>query len=190
MFLYTVSPTGRFCSLQLLRKARLSPSSPPVGSQNLRALSTSNGKVPSVCLLVFFFPARLPEERCPLIGRCLTLLCTSSVSWACLSLAWRHPPAQSYSSPGRISSCPPWSRASRRSRAPRRKWRPGRRPVRSWQWWWSGWGPEYLACSLLQWCLYFRDFGSLWCPQLEKRDEQKNIINRPKKKKTLLVGVG
>ncbi len=159
--LYTVSPTGRFSSLQLLRKARPPP---PIGSLNHRALSSSN----RMASAVRFSPA-LPEERFPLIGRRLTLLSTCSVSWACPSLTWRRPPAQSYSFPGRISSCRTCRCGSRRSRGPRRRWHRGRRPARSWRWWWWGWGPVSSACFRRR-CSRGspQSLGSLWCPRLEE----------------------
>lgn len=135
---------------------------PPIGSLNHRALSSSN----RMALAVRFSPA-LPEERFPLIGWCLTLLSTSSVSWACPSLTWHRPLAQSYSFPGRISSCRTCRCGSRRSREPHRRWRRGRLPARSWRWWWWGWGPTSSACFRLRWSHGSpQSQGSLWCPQL------------------------
>lgn len=145
-YLYTVSPTGRFFLLQLLRKAWISPNLPLVPEPVPHPASWGHWQSFFACLLV---DTREDMPTASLVHtlralhvikshKCtqshLTPLSMSSVHWVCPSLAWHRPLVQSYSSPGLISSCQTCLRVSRHSTRPRRRWHPGRPPGRTWRW--------------------------------------------------------
>lgn len=178
-----MSPTGRFFLLQLLRKAWISPNLPLVPEPVPHPGSWGCGSPFSLptrmytrgyASLVHALWALHMVKSHECTRSHLTPLSMSSVHWVCPSLTSRRPLVQSYSSPGPTNSCPTCLRVSRRSTAPRRRWRPGRPPGRTWRWWWWGWGRASLACCLLRWSGWSpRSPGIQWSPQLEGRDRSR-----------------
>lgn len=152
ILLYTVPPTGSCsCSFYFIfftaaPEKSVDQSKPPVDSWT-HPLYGSMGLAVRLACLIADAPDNMllaslvrglwavhatKSNKCT--RACIKPLSMSSVHWVCPSWTWHHRPAQSYSSPELISSCPTCPRASRHSTGLRHRWPPGRPPGPTWRW--------------------------------------------------------